>query len=715
VSQNPSWKIDTVTTDRQAEGRKILVCAPFGRDADSTASLLRERQYDTVVCRDIAEVAARIDENIGAILLTEEALSRGAGPLKVALEAQPPWSDVPFVLLAARRTGRRPNERLSQLSLFDLASNSVVLERPLGRASLFSAIASAIRLRQKQFQMRDRLAELNERGAQLRLATTAGGIGIWDFDPQTGQLRWDDRCKIMFGLPPDAQITYEGSFLAGLHPDDRIRCDAAVNRALAPGGDGSVDIEYRTIGIEDGIERFIAAKGATIFEGGRPVRFIGTVVDISERKKTEHALAASEAALRSERKALDELNRTLEERVAQRTVELEQEMAARSAAEEALRQAHKMEAVGQLTGGIAHDFNNMLTGIIGGINLAKRRIASGKTDDVDRFMDAATESAHRAAALVARLLAFSRRQTLDARPLEVEAQLLATRELLERTLPENVTVQIETAPDVGHVIADANQLESAILNLAINARDAMPNGGTLSIRATREVVGEKATSGLKQGSYVAIAVRDTGVGMPPEIIEKVFEPFFTTKPIGQGTGLGLSMIYGFAQQSGGTVRIDSEPDVGTVISLYLPAADGQDEALQDEPALSAIAGQGQTVLVVEDDDAVRLLICEVLSELSYAAIEAADADLAVPFLAGNRPIDLMISDVGLPSMNGRQLAEVARLHRPDLPILFVTGYAENAATKASFLGSNMNMISKPFAVETLAAKISEMMADQTSA
>lgn len=694
------------------EGGSILVCAPYGRDADSAASLLQEQDYDVIVCRDITEVAGRIEDRIGVVLLTEEALANGAEVLKAALGSQPSWSDIPFVLLAAQRTGRTPNARLSQLALFDLASNSVVLERPLGRASLFSAIASAMRLRQKQFQMRDRMVELDESEAQLRLATTAGGIGIWDFDPQTGHLHWDERCKIMFGLKPDAEVTYDGSFLAGLHPDDRDRCDMAVRQAIDPSGDGQVNVEYRTIGIEDGLERWIVAKGGTIFSNNVPVHFIGTVVDITQRKATERALAQSEAALRAEQNALDTLNRTLEERVVKRTSELEQEMAARSRAEEALRQAQKMEAIGQLTGGIAHDFNNMLTGIIGGVNLAKRRIAMGKTEDVDRFMDAATESAHRAAALISRLLAFSRRQTLDAKPLDVVAQLLSTKELLERTLPETIMVETKVDADVGRVVADANQLESALLNLAVNARDAMPDGGRLTIRASRETVGSSNRYGLSAGDYVLIKVIDTGVGMPSDLIDKVFEPFFTTKPIGQGTGLGLSMIYGFAQQSGGSVVIASEPGIGTEITLYLPSSDEGSGAIEKKTATPVVEGKGQTVLVVEDDDAVRLLICEALTELRYTTIQADDSIPAIAHLTSSRTIDLMVSDVGLPSMNGRQLAEVARQHRPDLPILFVTGYAENAATKAGFLGTNMDMIAKPFAVETLSTKVNELMARQ---
>lgn len=513
----------------------------------------------------------------------------------------------------------------------------------------------------------------------------------------------------MFGIISGRDVSYEAGFLAGLHPDDRERAHEAVNDALRPDGSGEYEIDYRTIGIEDGVERWIAAKGGTIFMEGKAVRFVGTAIDISERKRTQEALARSEAELRREREALDDLNRNLERRVAQRTAELQEEMAARGRAEEALRQAQKMEAIGQLTGGIAHDFNNMLTGIIGGINLAKRRIASGRVEDVGRFMDAATDSAHRAAALIARLLAFSRRQTLDATSLDVAAQLAATKELLERTLPETITIELSVPTDVGYALADANQLESALLNLAVNARDAMPQGGRLTITAERLWISGSQNGGLDAGQYVMIDVADTGVGMSPDILEKVFDPFFTTKPIGQGTGLGLSMIYGFAQQSGGEVRIDSTPGKGTSIKLYLPAtSDGEMPEARIDTG-TPFEGSGQTVLVVEDDDAVRLLICEVLTDLSYRVIEAEDADVAIRVLRDQGKIDLMVSDVGLPGMNGRQLADVARQHRPDLPVLFVTGYAENAATKASFLGTNMGMIGKPSAVEALASKINEMV------
>jgi len=406
----------------------------------------------------------------------------------------------------------------------------------------------------------------------------------------------------------------------------------------------------------------------------------------------------------------------LSDRVAERTAALEAEMAARTEAEAALRQSQKMEAVGQLTGGIAHDFNNMLTGVIGAMDIMRRRLAAGRYDDLDRFMDAASSSAQRAAALTARLLAFSRRQSLDARPVAINPLLASIEELVRRSIRENVALSIVEGDGVAGAVVDANQLENAILNLAINARDAMTDGGQLTIESRLvdlDAAQAVAHPDLASGRYVVVAVSDTGVGMPPELIEKAFDPFFTTKPIGQGTGLGLSMVYGFARQSGGQVRIHSEPGIGTTVSIYLRASDIDDAGGETRQNTEIVGGHGQTVLFVEDDPSVRVLVRDVLEELSYRAVEAEEPAAAIKVLASDRPIDLMISDVGLPGMNGRQLAEIARRHRPDLPILFVTGYAENAAIRADFLGTNMAMITKPFAMDTLAGKIRDMLTKQS--
>jgi PAS domain S-box-containing protein len=395
------------------------------------------------------------------------------------------------------------------------------------------------------------------------------------------------------------------------------------------------------------------------------------------------------------------------------TVEKEQESALREA-EAQLRQSQKMEAVGQLTGGIAHDFNNMLTGIMGALDIIKRRLAAGRLDGLDRFMDAATGSAQRAAGLTHRLLAFSRRQPLDQKPINISQLITDMRDLFDRSLGEQIQLLIRPAPDCWAATTDANQLENALLNLAINARDAMPSGGQLGVE-TRNVTlkaGEVpglVIQGTGENDFVAITVRDTGTGMAPNILEKVFEPFFTTKPIGQGTGLGLSMVYGFAQQSGGGVDIESEPGVGTAITLYLPRSLG--ESVADTRNGSQVpAGAGERVLIVEDDPSVRLLVVEVLQDLGYSAIEAVNADVAIAQLRKSAGIDLMISDVGLPGMNGRQLAEVARGIIPGLKVLFITGYAANAVNKDAFLAEGMDMITKPFNLEQLALKIREMLA-----
>jgi PAS domain S-box-containing protein len=380
--------------------------------------------------------------------------------------------------------------------------------------------------------------------------------------------------------------------------------------------------------------------------------------------------------------------------------------------EEALRQSQKMEAIGQLTGGIAHDFNNMLTGIIGSIEIMRRRLATGKIDDIEKFMAAAVTSANRAAGLTHRLLAFARRQPLDPQPLDVNGLVRNMEDMLRRTLGEQYPLHIRLDADVWPALTDANQLENALLNLAINGRDAMPGGGVLDIETSNVFVPPSAGGDdLEPGDYVLIAVTDTGTGMSPETVAKAFDPFFTTKPIGQGTGLGLSMIYGFAKQSRGQVRIKSALGEGTTITLYLPRHRGAVAFDTNvEPKGETPQGSGETVLVVEDDPSVRLLIGEVLRDLGYSCLEASDSQIAMPLLASNVRMDLMITDVGLPGLNGRQLAEIAREHRSDLRVLFVTGYAEHATDRSRFLGSGMDMITKPFTLDALANKIREMIA-----
>ena len=390
------------------------------------------------------------------------------------------------------------------------------------------------------------------------------------------------------------------------------------------------------------------------------------------------------------------------------------------AVEDALRQSQKMEAVGQLTGGIAHDFNNLLQGITGSLDLIQKRLAQGRLGEIDRFVTGAVTSANRASALTHRLLAFSRRQPLDPRPVRANPLVASMDDLLRRTLGERVELELVLAGGLWLTKCDPNQLESALLNLAINARDAMPDGGKLTIETCNAHLDQLYAArqrDVRPGQYVCICVTDTGVGMDSRTVERAFEPFFTTKPIGQGTGLGLSMIYGFAQQSQGYAKIYSEVGKGTTFKLYLPRFRGEDQADEEEVATltkAHLAEQGETVLVVEDEPVVRGLIVEVLNELGYHAIEAADGQQGIDVLHSRRRIDLLITDIGLPGLNGRQVADAGRVRRPGLKVLFMTGYAENAALASGFLEPGMAMITKPFAMENLATRIREIITGEES-
>jgi len=382
-------------------------------------------------------------------------------------------------------------------------------------------------------------------------------------------------------------------------------------------------------------------------------------------------------------------------------------------AEEALRQAQKMEAVGQLTGGLAHDFNNLLTGMMGNLELLQIRVARGRLDDLDRFINAAQGAGRRAAALTQRLLAFSRRQTLDPKPTDVNRLITGFEEMLTRTVGATVDIEIVGAVGLWPTEIDAGQLENAVLNLCINGRDAMPDGGKLTIETANKWLDDHASKehDLPPGQYISVCVTDTGTGMTPEVIQRVFEPFFTTKPIGQGTGLGLSMIYGFARQSGGHVRIYSEVGLGTTVCIYLPRYHG--DVVDDEVETLRVAAEaagGQTILVVDDEASIRHLIDEVLDECGYTVIGAADGAAGIKVLQSGARIELLITDVGLPNgMNGRQVADHARALRPGLKVLFITGFAENAAVGNGHLEPGMELLTKPFTLEALTSKVAAMI------
>ena len=383
-------------------------------------------------------------------------------------------------------------------------------------------------------------------------------------------------------------------------------------------------------------------------------------------------------------------------------------------AQDALRQAQKMEAVGQLTGGIAHDFNNLLAGIAGSLDLIEKRLTQGRLGGLERYIEVAQGSTRRAAALTQRLLAFSRRQTLAPKPTDVNRLVAGMEELIRRTVGPAVTVEVVGAGGLWLTEVDPGQLENALLNLAINARDAMPDGGRITIETANKWLDQRAAEDrdLMPGQYLSLCVTDTGAGMTPEVISRAFDPFFTTKPLGQGTGLGLSMIHGFVRQSGGQVRIYSEIGQGTTMCLYLPRYMGEHEpgVIEEEAARATDQGQGETILVVDDEGPVRLLMGEVLDEAGYRVLTAPDGPSALRILQSGVRIDLLITDVGLPGgLNGRQVADAGRAKRPDLKVLFVTGYAENAVIGNGHLDPGMQVITKPFAINSLAARVREII------
>ncbi len=394
-----------------------------------------------------------------------------------------------------------------------------------------------------------------------------------------------------------------------------------------------------------------------------------------------------------------------------RDISAEKEAAAALAkTQEQLRQSHKMEAVGQLTGGIAHDFNNLLTGISGSLEMLQARLAQRRLQDADRYITAAQSASKRAAALTHRLLAFSRRQTLEPKSTDVNRLVASLDELVRRTMGPAVQVEVVAAVGLWTTLVDPNQLENALLNLCINARDAMPAGGRLTIETANRWLEEPAASerDLPPGAYVTLCVSDNGTGMSPDVAARAFDPFFTTKPIGQGTGLGLSMIYGFARQSGGQARIYSELGLGTTICLFLPRHLGHAMAAEDDLSFAQAPrlGNGETILVVDDEPAIRVLVAEMLEDLGYAAIEAADGPSAMRVLQSEAQIDLLVTDVGLTGgWNGRQVADAGRALRPGLRVLFMTGYAENAVLSHGHLDPGMHVLTKPFSLEVLASRV----------
>ena len=555
--------------------------------------------------------------------------------------------------------------------------------------------------RMAQDRLRESEAVARENVERVQLALAAGAIiGTWHWDLPTDRFAVDEAFATAFGLNPELGrigLRLE-EVVATVHPDDKAGLVAAIDEAIRRGG--AYAHQYR-VRRADGRYYWIEANGRVDHAAdGTPLSFPGVLLDVEERRAAQAERDRNAAALQA-------LNETLEQRVIERTTELMR-------TEEQLRQAQKMEAVGQLTGGLAHDFNNLLAGISGSLELMQARIRKGQFGELERYIQVAQGATRRAAGLTHRLLAFSRQQTLTPKPTRVDQLVDGIEELVRRTIGPAIALEVVAADDLWPALIDPGQLENALLNLCINARDAMPDGGRITIAATNESLdaATAAAYGLPEGPYLSLCVTDTGTGMPPEVVARVFEPFFTTKPIGQGTGLGLSMIHGFAQQSGGQVRIHSEVGRGTAVRLYMPRHHGgvEGEAVPATPVDAGRALDGQTVLVVDDEPSVRMLVVEVLEDLGYTALQAQDSVAGLKILQSGARIDLLVTDVGLPGgMNGRQMADAARARRPDLKVLFITGYAEHGVLGSGQLEAGMHVLIKPFPVERLGTVIKELI------
>lgn len=608
------------------------------------------------------------------------------------------WLDVYGSVLRTGKPVRFEQEFKSVARHIEVSATRI---EPAGLRQVAVLFRDVTERKKAEAALRESESHARDNIQRVQMAMAAGAIiGTWLWDVPTDRFTVDEAFATAFGFDP--QQGRSGLSLADIvgavHPDDQERVTASVREALAKGG--AYAHQYRTRR-EDGRYRWLEANGRVeCSSDGVALKFPGVLIDIEERRAVEAERDHALAALRT-------LNETLEQRVEERTAALVQ-------AEDALRQAQKMEAVGQLTGGLAHDFNNILAGISGSLDLMKTRLAQGRVGEIDRYMTGAQGAVKRAAGLTQRLLAFSRRQTLDPKPSDINRIVAGMQDLISRSVGPGVAVETVGAGGLWTAFVDVGQLENALLNLCINARDAMPDGGRLTIETGNRWLDERAAAqrGLPPGQYVSLCVSDTGTGMSPDVVARAFDPFFTTKPLGQGTGLGLSMVYGFAGQSGGAVRIYSEVGKGTMICIYLPRHAAEDHS-SDIPADAgpAPAATGvHTILVVDDEPLVRMVAVEILEELGYEVLEASDGPSALKMLDARPTIDLLVTDVGLPNgMNGRQLADAVRVQRPGLNVLFVTGYAENAVLNHGHLDHGMEVVTKPFTADVLARRVESLI------
>jgi PAS domain S-box-containing protein len=569
--------------------------------------------------------------------------------------------------------------------------NVTFIERPFHPTTFISVIGAAVRARRKQFDARRSLVELHEGEERLRTALTAGRLGSWELNIATQTLTASATCRAIFGRAENEDLTYDDA-LATTHPEDRERIEAMLKHSIDTGADYT--LEHRLI-LPDGSVRTVDVRARYVGDGmNGSGRFVGVCLDVTEQ------VAAAERLRRA--------NESLERKVRERTAELEtshrnilEEIRKREQTEEKLRHVQKLELIGQLSGGVAHDFNNLLAAILNNLELARKDASANPK--LLRLINGAYQGARRGATLTQRLLAAARQQDLNVAPTSLPKLLRGMEELIARSIGPSIDLRIETANEVPLALADADQIELALLNLVVKSRDAMPRGGRLSIAV--DTLTSSGDPELPAGQYVRICVSDEGVGMDATTLAKAGEPFFTTKEVGKGTGLGISMVRGLARQLHGALRLESELGKGTRATLWLPALAMTSESLLEEVARdtgppSVHAEAVGKILVVDDDTLVATSTTLLLEDVGHEVVVAESGDAALQLLAEGMNIDVLLTDYSMPYMTGLELAEAARLLRPELPIVLATGYAELPEVDSSIIH-----LRKPFQHDQLISRI----------
>lgn len=647
---------------------RAIVLAPKGRDAAVAAGLIKEAGYHADICGDLTALLHEVEGGAGLAVIADEAIKTAdLRPLVSWLNGQPPWSDFPFVLLTHQGGGPERNPDAARIGV--ALGNVTFLERPFHPTTLVSIVGSAVRGRRRQYQARATLADLTESEGLLQTALNAGYLGTLELRLPELELDLSETCASFFGRKPGEPFSF-ADLQASIHPDDRERRQEVLDRTIRDGSD--YRIEYRNIWPDGSVHWVDTRARAVRSPDGSIKSLVGVCSDITARKTADIDRDNLLGQLAAERTALAELSATLEQRVEERTAELMKEVAARERAQEQLRQAQKMETIGQLTGGVAHDFNNLLMAVMGNLDLLRKRMPDDPR--LLRLVDGALQGAERGASLTQRLLAFARQQDLHAVSVDLKTLVENMTDLLDRSLGPRVAVRLDIPDTLPPARIDANQLELAILNLAINARDAMPDGGSIDIRVA-EYQAKKSDAALQPGRYLKLSVIDTGSGMTPETLKRAVEPFFSSKPLGKGTGLGLSMVHGLAVQLGGALQLTSTVGKGTSAVLMLPVANAAPEVESAAPSASK-AKRSAVILFVDDDPLIAMSTAEMLEDLGHRVIGVNSGQHALDILKSQQPLDLMMTDHMMPGMTGLELVAASRDVRPTLPVLLATGYAE---------------------------------------